>query len=85
MERLVKLYNDSKPILEWAGGNEPDPNLIYKSGVCNQAKKVMAVADLLRLDPPRVISTHTSKSVGLPPVKIPTLNASYFVMEGALI
>jgi len=69
LEKLVELYDASPTVKEWRGENEPDEDLIYRSGVDGQCGRAMAVAKLLHMEEePRIVSTHTSKSVNLPVV-----------------
>jgi len=68
IEQLKTLYNTSPLASNWIKENEPDPNLIYNSGVGHQVKQGIALSNLVRfdLDEPRVAATHRSKSCILP-------------------
>jgi len=68
MNNLIALYDASKTVNEWEKCNQPNPNLCYKSGCSRQCNDVRSIANLLNSEEPRVISTHTSKSVLLPVV-----------------
>ncbi len=68
IEKLINDFNAYPTITSWEKQNQPDSNLIYKSGLSSQAKSGLAICDLVRFDcpEPRVAETHSSKSVGLP-------------------
>lgn len=67
MNRLIDLYERSLTTTEWEKKNKPDEDLIWKAGVFTQCGAARSLATLFNLkEEPRVISTHTSKSVGLP-------------------
>lgn len=68
MKELLKLYNKSPTIEEWAKKNKPNESLIYKGGVASQEQMFSGISCLIRADLPRVVSYHTSKSVQLPVV-----------------
>lgn len=67
MNGLIDLYNCSPTATEWEIQNNPDADLLWRAGVINQCGRARSMATLLELkEEPRVISTHKSKSVGLP-------------------
>jgi hypothetical protein len=67
-----ELYSGGEDLKTWGNTNAPDENLIYRSGVENQILRIGGVAAVLpnysqdEAHPPRVVGTHTSKSVVLP-------------------
>lgn len=66
---LRDLFLDAPDIDAWTMKNIPDADLIYKSGQTSQQRKIKAVQDIVNLkDPPKVLSSHKSKSVPLPVV-----------------
>jgi len=66
LEKLKKIYDNSLHISEWAMQNKPDEDLIYRSGVGTQEQKMLGISYVLGIEPPKVVETHSSKSVGLP-------------------
>ena len=68
LDQLNELYQCSPGIMTWALHNKPDDALYYRGGVDSQAKSLAAIPHVVRVkvDAPRVISYHTSKSVWLP-------------------
>lgn len=66
MKKLMKLYNKSLSISDWTLRNQPDKDLIYRSGVGSQEQRMLGISHVLAIEPPSVISHHLSKSVKLP-------------------
>lgn len=70
---LNSIYNSGKSLEDWDKASTPDENLIYRDGMSRQIKYINGIANILtnRSDeggfgPPKIVSSHSSKSVGLP-------------------
>ena len=59
------LWAKGQSIVDWAKENTPDDNLIYKGGHATQARSLLSVECLTRLEC-KIIGSHRSKSVKLP-------------------
>ena len=66
MNKLIKMYEKAQSISEWTLRNQPDKDLIYRSGVGSQEQKMLGISYVLAMPPPFVVSYHRSKSVKLP-------------------
>jgi len=72
MLHLDAIYASGSDLEAWGNANVPNENLIYRSGVASQLRKIGGVAAILpnysqdACHPPRVVGQHRSKSVGLP-------------------
>lgn len=65
---INRLYDDGFDLSAWGRTNTPGEDLIWRKGVDQQIQKIEGVAAVLpgTNDPPRVVGSHTSKSVKLP-------------------
>ncbi len=68
---LANLYDNGKDLETWDKENTPDEKLIYSKGMRSQITRISGLANILPnhsdiFNPPKIVGSHSSKSVGLP-------------------
>jgi hypothetical protein len=82
--RALMVYNGGKSCHDWESKNHPDQDLIYKNGLYSELKQFTAISNIVnfKLDEPKIVAKHSSKSVELP---VPAYSMDYFSHAKAIV